>query len=303
MVKKRKYEFITNKVGVLYDDQFPLYIVLGDRNFLIDSGAATIAPDALTHINDFLAGADPSNEKKIDTLLLTHSHWDHTGGAFYLQQKYGFNVIGSHRAAELLGMSKVIEVIDRMNREYKELIQSPHDIPFAGLQNIQPIKAGDTIRVDAESYFEVLETPGHTKCSISYYLLPGKILFPGDAVGLIDRFGSIRPVFFSSYIQYRNSLQKLADLDVELVAFPHNKFISGKENVKKLFSDSIDHAQSVKDHILQLLHKEPDPGRVAADIGSQDFAQTTFIGSRQSLLENIEAMVKITAREFPPAKK
>jgi hypothetical protein len=97
-------------------------------------------------------------------------------------------------------------------------------------------------------------------------------------------------------------LKKLSNLDAELVAFPHNKFISGKENVKKLFSDSVAQAQSVRDHILDLLQEEPDPARVAAAVGEQDFVQTAFIGSRQSLLENVETMVKITAREFPAAK-
>ncbi|MCI0470856.1 MAG: MBL fold metallo-hydrolase [Candidatus Aminicenantes bacterium] len=302
MVKKREYEFITDNVAILYDDQFPLYIVMGEKNFLIDSGTAPRAPEALTHINDFLDGTGSNQDKKIDALLLTHSHWDHTGGAFFLQQEYGFNVICSQRAADLLAMSKVITVIERMNREYKELIKASHDVPVAALQNIQPVKAGDTIRVAAGSCFEVLETPGHTRCSISFYLRPGKILFPGDALGLMDRCGCIRPVFFSSYLQYEESLKKLGSLDVEVVAFPHNKFIDGKENVKKLFADSLDQAQSVRDHILRLLEDEPDPVRVAAAVGEQDFARTSFIGSRESLLENIGAMVKITAREFSANK-
>jgi glyoxylase-like metal-dependent hydrolase (beta-lactamase superfamily II) len=297
MVKKRDHEFLENKVIVLYDNIFPLYIVKGEKNFLIDSGIAVRAPDVYERINHVLKEANPEGNDKIDTLLLTHSHWDHTGAAFYLQQKYGFDVIASQRTVELLQKRKVVDIINRMNRGYKELVKSDSDIRFDYLQKLQAVKEGDTIRLDSGSFFEVFETPGHTKCSIAFLLQPEKILFPGDAVGLIDDKGGIRPLFFSNYACYEKSLKKLARLDAAALAFPHNKFIKGKERVKKHLNDALIQALGVKNLILKYLKTEQDTAKITEAIYKHEFSNTTFIGSRETLMENIEVMVKIIARE------
>ncbi len=297
MVKKRDYEFITNNVIVLYDDMFPLYIVTGEKNLLIDSGAAVKAPEVVARINKILSGSSTAGNGKIDTLLLTHSHWDHTGAAFYLQQKYGFDVIASQRTAALLQKRKVVALIDRLNRGYKELIKSTVDIPFDFPKNLQAVKEGDNIRADSANVFTVFETPGHTRCSIAFLLRPGKVLFPGDAVGLIDDKGRIRPLFFSNYAQYENSLKKLINLDAEILAFSHNKFIKGKDKVKKHLENSLEQARGVKDLMLEFLKKEQDTAKIAGAIYEKEFSHTTFIGSSETLMENIEVMVKIVARE------
>ena len=90
MAKEKDYEFICENVILLYDKIFPLYIVKGEKNFLIDSGATSKAPEFYERINKVLAETGGRENEKIDTLMLTHSHWDHTGGSFYLQQKYKF---------------------------------------------------------------------------------------------------------------------------------------------------------------------------------------------------------------------
>lgn len=301
MVRKRDYEYISDNVIVLYHKMFPLYIVKGEKNFLIDAGAAVNAPVVYERINNILQAAGSSQREKIDTLLLTHSHWDHTGAAFYLQQKYGFNVIASARAVSLLPKRKVVAVIDRMNREYSKLLQVSPDIHFDIIRNLAAVQEGDTIPVNAGISFRVFETPGHTKCSVAFLLLPERILFPGDAVGLIDDKGGIRPLFFSNYSQYENSLKKLIKLNAHALAFSHNKFIKGKERVKKHLTAALTQTKEVKDLILRFLKKEQDVSTIAGAIYEQEFSNTNFIGSRETLMENIEVMVKIVAREFKSA--
>ena len=298
MVKKRDYEFVTHNVAVLYDDMFPLYIVSGEKNLLIDSGVAIKAPEVVARIQGILSENSAKGSGKIDTLLLTHSHWDHTGAAFYLQQKYGFDVIASQRTADLLQKRKVVDLIDRMNRGYKEHVKSTVDISRGFLEDLRAVKEGDTIRVDSENEITVFETPGHTKCSIAFLLRPGRILFPGDAVGLIDDKGGIRPLFFSNYGQYESSLKKLIKLDAEVLAFSHNKFIKGKDVVKNHLSEALKQAVGVKDLVLKFLKTEKEPAKIAAVIYEQEFLHTNFIGSSETLMENIEAMVKIVTREF-----
>lgn len=299
MAKEKDYEFICENVILLYDKIFPLYIVKGEKNFLIDSGATSKAPEFYERINKVLAETGGRENEKIDTLMLTHSHWDHTGGSFYLQQKYKFNVIASRRTVHLLQKKKVVAVIDQMNQGFKEIMNLTSDTRFDMLKNLEPVGEGDSIRISSESYFEVLEAPGHTKCSIAFLLHPEKILFPGDTVGLMEPDGTIRPVFFSSYTEYEKSLKRIMSLEVEVLAFPHNRLIKGKEKVQEYLEKSLSRTLNVKDKIVKFLEKEQDIARAAEALYEEEFPEISFMGPREVVMINLEPMVKSVSREFP----
>jgi len=72
----------------------------------------------------------------------------------------------------------------------------------------------------------------------------------------------------------------------------------GRDRIKKHLQDSLAQAQGIKDLILKFLKTEQDPSKIARAIYEQEFSHTTFFGSRETLLENIEVMVKIIIREF-----
>lgn len=287
MAKTREFETIGSReqVLLLHDKLFPLYIVKGETNFLIDSGPAVYGDIFLERIRGAVDGG-------IDTLLLTHSHWDHTGAAYYLQQAFGFNVMASGYAVKLLEKSKVVGFIDTLNRGYKEMLNASSDIRFDRLENLVPLKEGDRVGVDAGSYFEVIETPGHTKCSVSYFLHPDRILFHGDTAGLRETNNRIKPLFLSNYNEYEHSLQRLIDLDAEVLAFPHNRVISGREKVKKYLVDSLSATRTFREEILVVLEKEPDIARAAEVLYERESSFTSLLGPRESFIINLESMIK-----------
>ena len=294
MVKKREFDFIDEheQVIVIYHKVFPVYIVKGEKNFLIDSGATAKAEQLHTAVNRALAGGS------IHSLLLTHSHWDHTGSASYLQEKYGFDIYASRRAVMLLQKPKVIDVIRQMNQDYKKTVNDTSEIPVNMPENLNPLVEGDKIRVDSDSYFQVIETPGHTKCSVSYLLHPRGILFPGDAAGLREQDGSIKPIFLSSFNEYVQSQQKLIALDAEVLAFPHNTVIKGKDKVKEYLRKSLERTHEVKDKILTLLKKGQEIPVIAETVYMQEFPGPTLLGPKESMIANFEAIVKAVEKEF-----
>ncbi|MCP5104730.1 MAG: MBL fold metallo-hydrolase [bacterium] len=235
----------------------------------------------------------------MDTLLLTHTHWDHVGAAYYLQQVYRFNILGARRAAQLLPKNKVVGFIDRLNQEYKKMMKDDSDIRFGLLENLEAVHDGDTIRVDDQSYFEVIETPGHTKCSVAYLLHPDKILFQGDAAGVLETDGSIKPLFLSSYKEHENSIKKLIAAGAEILAFPHNRFIKGKEKVEEYLQASLARTQGVKEEIRKLLRQEPDITKIADAVYRREFPKPSLMGPKEALVINLEAMVKAVQKEFP----
>ena len=66
------------------------------------------------------------------------------------------------------------------------------------------------------SAFEVLETPGHSVCSLSFYEPNDQVLVISDATGyyLPDQ-DYMWPGYFTSYSDYLDSIKRLADKGAE----------------------------------------------------------------------------------------
>jgi hypothetical protein len=128
-------------------------------------------------------------------------------------------------------------------------------------------------------------------------LFPEKILFPGDSTGLIDLNNIIRPLFFSNFHQYEESLKKIIGLEARILALPHNKFIKGKKRVKKYLQESLAQTLQSKEEILIFLQKKKDIFLAAEAIYDEKFSQLSFMGSRSAILPNIRAMIKSVQNE------
>lgn len=291
-MKIKKFDNITDNVALFHNKTFPIYIIKGDKNFLIDAGVTTLASTFAQDIETILEG------EKLHTLLLTHSHWDHTGAASILQEQFKFDVKGSQRAVELLQKPKVIKFINRLNQDYKEQLSDESDSAFTMLQNLSPVKEGDRIEVSDGRFIEVFETPGHTQCSASYLLHPEKILFPGDAAGVVETDGSVKPLFLSSYKNYEESLIKLINIEADVLAFPHNRYLRGKDTVADYLARSLERTRQTKDEILNMLAKTDDYDVIAEELMKKEFPKPTLLGPREALMINFKAMANAVNREF-----
>lgn len=292
MEPHEKFEEVAGNVVAIHDDLYPLYIVKGARNFLIDAGILPKACEFQANIDQVLGTG------KIDTLLITHSHYDHVGTAFYLQSVYNFNVRCSHKTAELVVSPDMAEMIDYRNQEAKHKLNDHSNTRFEPLKNVAGVAAGDQIPVDKDRFFEVVAVPGHSECAVAFLLHPEKVLFAGDAAGMKDRNGYIWPVFFSSYSQYENSLSKLVDIRAEALACGHSKWIHGKENVQNYFDEAIATSRRLKMEILGKLHRGEEAMTIAESIQEKRFVPNSVLGQGEDLLMNIFGIVNTVKNEF-----
>lgn len=105
---------------------------------------------------------------KIEALLLTHSHWDHTMDAIELKEIAGVPVY-IHKDDEY-------RLLDPMSHTLMEL-------PFE-LDPVTPdgyLKHGDTI-LCGDMIVEVIYTPGHTEGGVCFVIHNKKICFTGDTI-------------------------------------------------------------------------------------------------------------------------
>jgi glyoxylase-like metal-dependent hydrolase (beta-lactamase superfamily II) len=168
---------------------------------LIDTGAGRSIDKVVENIR--ATGVDPADVKSI---ILTHNHIDHVGGAPYLRERFGARLVmheldapavrsgdGRATAAEMYGVS---------------FPPTPVDVSFSEEEYRLPL--GNDVLV-------LLHTPGHTPGSISPYIDLGgrRILFAQDV------HGPFMAAFGSDIDQWRQSMERLVALAPDILCEGH----------------------------------------------------------------------------------
>lgn len=169
---------------------------MGDVNTLVDVGRDPLVIDAISN------AATGVGKKRVEQVILTHSHYDH---------------------ASLL--PKIVELFNPKVYAYSEAqADTTHR-----LKGGEVLKAGDRI-------FDVIYTPGHSNDSVCLYCKEERVLFAGDAgVAITSTDGSYEEGFVTG-------LEILCKKDIETIYFGHgppmhegcNKLLrTSLDNVKK----------------------------------------------------------------------
>jgi len=194
----------SGEVGLSDPDDCHVYLLDGgDEYALIDAGCGTERSVAAITAMIAREGLDPA---RLTTILLTHWHFDHAGGASRFAEEFGCRIIAP------VGERAFIE---------------------AGRDGVAPVSVdlavddGDTVSVAALTLTAHC-VPGHSEATTAYRVdLPwGRVLFAGDVVfingilGLLNYPGS-------DLANYRRHLGRLAGLGVDALLPSHLLFTIG----------------------------------------------------------------------------
>ena len=203
-------------------------LVVNGEAMLISAGISCILEDVLTQMESFGIEGE-----QITSLLILHSHFDHVGTVPYFRRKYpALKVYSSQRAWDILTMPKAVETMNAFSRTVAEKmgcldVLARHDLDWRNDVQGTIVRDGDLLKV-GDLEVRIMETPGHSLCSISAYIPEVKTLLPSDAGGIpIDE--AIFPSGNSNYTQYQDSLERLKDLEVEYYGADHYGYIVGPE--------------------------------------------------------------------------
>ena len=167
----------------------------GERPVVVDTGTGKAASFYLERIRSDLGG------RRVDRIVLTHRHFDHTGGAAVMARELDAPVY-----IHEVGVKSVSTGDGQSSGAW--LFGAAFEAVEAN-----PLKEGDVIDVGPTRY-EVLHTPGHSPDAIALWHPGSRTLIPGDTVyadGGIGRWD----LEGGDYDQLVDSLQRLADLDAE----------------------------------------------------------------------------------------
>ena len=203
-------------------------LVVNGEAMLISAGISCILEDVLTQMESFGIEGE-----QITSLLILHSHFDHVGTVPYFRRKYpALKVYSSQRAWDILTMPKAVETMNAFSRTVAEKmgcldVLARHDLDWRNDVQGTIVRDGDLLKV-GDLEVRIMETPGHSSCSISAYIPELKTLLPSDAGGIpID--DAIFTSANSNYTLYQESLERLKDLEVEYFGADHHGYIVGPE--------------------------------------------------------------------------
>ena len=222
----------------------PAFICDADPPIIIDPGVSAFGPLYYRTLLPVM------REQQHLLILLTHSHFDHCGAAPYLLRKFPHaRIAASARAAEVLQKESAITLIRRFNAEYEEKMApelSGEDTSFSGISVDLQLKEGDRIEWSAGKFFQVFETPGHTRDCLSYFFPDSGMLVAGEAAGVPEE-DFIHSVFLASYEDYIASIEKLAAINAEALCIAHVGILAGRAQIARY----LEHPARLRKHIAQ----------------------------------------------------
>lgn len=230
IMKQQAKGKIHERITAIPNSWYPIYVIRGERkNLLIDAGINLLGPRYLTMIKDILG-----DEKHLDYLFLTHSHYDHVGSADYLKRHIPGLMIGAHeRVAGLMQKHSVLKMMNGLSANHVELLKynaAGEDLTLHPFTTDIILKQGDEFDLGGMTC-RVYETPGHTRDSLAFYLPEIKTLFPSESVGVLqgETGSNMQVEFLSSFDDYINSLKLMASLEPERICLAHGWVLTGKD--------------------------------------------------------------------------
>ena len=200
--------------GFTAPDDAAIYLVkLGEKAALIDAGCGKAHEKLAMNISAVLPP-----EVAIEYLLLTHCHYDHSGGAAAIREQYGCAIAAHQLDAVYLekGDSRVTAASWYGSR------MQPLQIDYKIGGSKEDIKIGN-------GEITAYHCPGHSPGSLVFTVeIEGKrILFGQDVHGPLDAS------LLSNTQEYKSSLSFLLDLNADILCEGHFGVYQGKEEVER----------------------------------------------------------------------
>jgi glyoxylase-like metal-dependent hydrolase (beta-lactamase superfamily II) len=251
---------ITDRLDFLGARENCLYLLRGNDMMIIGGGMSWVAPSLEVQFStmDF-------EPEKLKYLVVSHSHFDHCGAVPYLKRKFpNIQILASAYAAKIFSKEKAVNYIAFTNKfpidslglqsEYEKL-----DLKFDGIHVDRIITEKDIIDLGDGIEIHFMEVPGHTQCSIAVYVPKLKALFPADSAP--PPAEDSKTIFYPgpqyNFGLYKQSMERLATMDVDIFASEHYGVVTGAQ-ARQLLQEGLGQTERFQNLIIDIYRQTQD---------------------------------------------
>ena len=271
---------IKDNVLMLGTVDYPIYLIKdGGEAAVFEGGVGACGPVLEEQLIKF--GVARESVKQI---VVTHGHPDHVMAVPAFRKMFpDAQVLASQIAAATMANEKAIGFFGKIDQALTAWLlgkgaitegQKPQALTELKIPVDRILKEGDTVVIGGLK-FNVLSTPGHSDCSLSFFETVRKIAIVDDVTGFyMPTTKSWWPMYFTDYAAYMNANRRLAALGAEVLCLAHNAVITGAGDVKKYFEGSIGSAEAYHKRIVDAVKGGKDPRALAGELGVEIHAVT-----------------------------
>jgi len=297
---------IINNTGQIIDGLYmvgtpamPVYLLDGEKPAIFDAGLAFFGKIYADGIRQVLG------RRNLQYCFLTHSHFDHCGSVSFLKKEFSdLKVMASAKAKKVLGRPNALALIRKLTRANEPLAKTI-GIELVEFQRFEPfevdvtLKDGEFIKLSPDLTVQVVETPGHTRDCLSYFIPQKKVLLCSEAAGVPDATGYIVSEALVDFDQYYESMSRLSEVEFYVLCLGHRQVLIGQD-ANDYFRKSMTHCRDFLNLVeSSLIEEGGNVQKVLAQIKTIQY--DPIQGPKQSepaYLLNLEAKVKAIQRRL-----
>jgi len=264
-----------------------------DRTALFDCGMAFCAKETIQKVKKALG------DRLLDYIFITHTHYDHVGAfPFFKKEWPQVRLLTSEVGASALLKNTPRKVIREFSIVASQKYNAASDIIYNDdmFQADDIVKEKDVIFLGGISV-EVIETPGHTRDSLSYFVPELELLIVNETPGVLLPDGSIYPCYLASYSDTINSIKKCLGIQYRLLSLSHRGLVREKE-ANGFFEKALETNIACRNFVVNMIQNEISEDEMLL-LFSQKYGSALLsrFQPKEAFVANAKAMIACILRE------